>query len=159
MAEKRGGANGGPQYNPMNVSATGGAGQSGTQAAQYIPGMRSQGVTSKEVYEQQTAPGVKMAGPSATPSPMQIQGSPFAGPMDLLGETTNPEEPISAGSDFGAGAGSDALPPDFRTDSRQVENLDVVKRYLPDLVRASRIPSAPDTYKAFVNYLIKQVYQ
>ena len=49
-----GGPNGGPQYNPMNISSTGGDGQSGTQAAKYIPGMREQGVTSQEVYNTQT---------------------------------------------------------------------------------------------------------
>ena len=36
---RSGGANGGPQYNPANVSATGGAGQSGTQPARYISGL------------------------------------------------------------------------------------------------------------------------
>ena len=37
--DNRGGANGGPQYNPANVSATGGNGQSGTQAPKYMPGL------------------------------------------------------------------------------------------------------------------------
>jgi hypothetical protein len=161
MAENRGGNRPtAPQNNPMNVSATGGAGQSGTQAAQYIPGMRSQGVTSKEVYEQQTAPGASMAGPTRAPSAAAPMSGPmFGGAMDLLGETQFPEEPISAGTDFGDGPGMESLPPEFNSNAREMENIEIVKRYLPSLMQAAKLPDAPDTYKAFLNYLIKQVYK
>ena len=40
--ENRGGPNGGPQYNPANVSGTGGAGQSGRVAQGYAYGMNKQ---------------------------------------------------------------------------------------------------------------------
>ncbi len=51
MAEQRGGFRPtAPQNNPANINPMGGDGQSGTQPARYIPGMRSQGVTSQEVY-------------------------------------------------------------------------------------------------------------
>ena len=39
----------------------------------------------------------------------------------------------------------------------QSENLNLIKRYLPDLMDATRMPNAPDSYKRFVNYLKEQI--
>ena len=64
MAENRGGANGGPQYNPANISGTGGAGQSGTQPARYISGL-NYGQGQETMQQQMAAP---MAGPNKTSS-------------------------------------------------------------------------------------------
>ena len=99
MAENRGGMRPtAPQNNPANISATGGAGQSGTQAARYIPGMnqlRSTGV--ETMAQQQSAP---MAGPSApTMTPL----------IPLTAPTERVNEPITSGMDFGPGPGSEAL--------------------------------------------------
>ena len=105
MAENRGGMRPtAPQNNPANVSATGGAGQSGTQAAKYIPGLPyGQGQTT--MNQQQSAP---MAGPNST-----APASPFSEMMPsitpLTAPTERPNEPITAGMDFGAGPGSEAL--------------------------------------------------
>ena len=105
MAENRGGFRPtAPQNNPANVSATGGAGQSGTQAAKYIPGMPyGQGQTT--MAQQQAAP---MAGPvsSDTTNPMAA-ALPSLTP--LTAPTERPFEPVTAGMDFGPGAGSEAL--------------------------------------------------
>ena len=46
---------GAPQNNPMNVNALGGNGQSGTQAAKYIPGM-PYGQGQAIMQQQQSAP-------------------------------------------------------------------------------------------------------
>lgn len=86
-----------PQNNPANVSGTGGAGQSGTQAAKYIPGM-AYGEGQATMQQQMAAP---MAGPTA--SPMLPTVTPLTAP------TERPTEPLTAGMDFGAGPGSEAL--------------------------------------------------
>jgi len=108
MAENRGGMRPtAPQNNPSNISATGGNGQSGTQAARYIPGM-AYGQGQETMQQQQGAP---MAGPTprngrsgaAMPTPTESPITPLTAP------TERPNEPITSGVDFGPGAGSEAL--------------------------------------------------
>ena len=36
---------------------------------------------------------------------------------------------------------------------RITENVDLMKKYLPDLIDAARLPGAPDSYKRLVNYV------
>jgi hypothetical protein len=105
MAENRGGFRPtAPQNNPANVSATGGAGQSGTQPARYISGMPyGQG---QEMMTQQM--GAPMAGPNQAEAPSPLGASlPMLTP--LTAPTERPDEPLTAGMDFGAGPGSEAL--------------------------------------------------
>lgn len=94
------------QNNPNKISATGGNGQSGrnTQPARYIPGMRSEGTTSKEVYESQTR--AKLAG-SPTGGMVRQQ------PVDLDAPTGRPQEPGTAGIDRGPGIGAAAFAADL----------------------------------------------
>jgi hypothetical protein len=93
-----------PQNNPANVSATGGAGQSGTQAPRYISGM-PYGQGQAVMQQQQSAP---MAGP--TPQPSSVAGMPSLPSLTpLTAPTERPFEPITAGMDFGAGPGSEVL--------------------------------------------------
>ena len=154
--ENRGGANGGPQYNPANISATGGAGGTGKQAPKYIPGMKSLGSTGVETMAQQGA--ATMAG---NPIP-QVQAP--TNPMDSMMSGLTPLDaesmddlPISDGVDIGRGRGSEALPARLTSPINQDENLALIKRYLPDLMNATRLQGAPDSYKQFVNYLKKQI--
>lgn len=105
MAENRGGFRPtAPQNNPANVSATGGAGQSGTQPARYISGL-GYGEGQATMAQQQAAP---MAGPTKSKA-----ASPLAGMMapltPLTAPTERPDEPLTAGMDFGPGPGSEAL--------------------------------------------------
>jgi hypothetical protein len=86
-----------PQNNPANVSGTGGAGQSGTQAAKYIPGM-AYGEGQATMQQQMAAP---MAGPTAVPSLPTV--------TPLFAPTERPNEPMTTGMDFGPGAGSEVL--------------------------------------------------
>jgi hypothetical protein len=98
MAENRGGFRPtAPQNNPANVSGTGGAGQAGTQPARYISGM-AYGEGQATMAQQTAAP---MAGSPATP--MMPSVTPLTAP------TERPNEPLTAGMDFGAGPGSEAL--------------------------------------------------
>lgn len=86
-----------PQNNPANISATGGAGTSGTQAAKYIPGL-PYGQGQETMTQQMSAP---MAGP--TPGITLPPVTPLTAP------TERPNEPMTQGMDFGPGAGSEAL--------------------------------------------------
>jgi len=90
-----------PQNNPANVSATGGAGQSGTQPARYISGL-PYGQGQATMNQQMSAP---MAG-SPTTAPAPMGGSPIT---SLSEPTQRPDEPLTAGMDFGPGPGSEVL--------------------------------------------------
>lgn len=86
-----------PQNSPMNISATGGNGQNGTQAARYIPGLPyGQG---EQTYATQLA--APMAGPSPIEGLMPVTG--------ITAPTQRPEEPITAGVDFGPGPNSTVI--------------------------------------------------
>jgi hypothetical protein len=154
--ENRGGANGGPQYNPANISATGGAGGTGKQAPKYIPGMKSLGSTGVETMAQQG--GAPMAGNPVpqVQAPTNPMSSMMSGITPLDAESMD-DLPISDGVDIGRGRGSEALNPRLTSAINQDENLALIKRYLPDLMNATRLQGAPDSYKQFVNYLKKQI--
>jgi len=154
--ENRGGANGGPQYNPANISATGGAGGTGKQAPKYIPGMKSLGSTGVETMAQQG--GAPMAGNPVpqVQAPTNPMESMMAGLTPLDAEPTE-MLPISDGVDMGRGRGSEALNTRLTSTLNQDENVALIKRYLPDLMNATRLPGAPDSYKQFVNYLKNQI--
>ena len=65
--------------------------------------------------------------------------------------------PISDGVDIGRGRGSEALPATLTNPINQSQDLDLIKKYLPDLMNATRLPGAPDSYKRFINYLKAQI--
>lgn len=92
-----GGPNGGPQYSPMNVSANGGNGQSGTQGATYIPGL-PQGQGEATYRMQSQAP---MAGPATPPPAPTLNLPPVPG---IASPTARPQEDIMHGSPIGPGA-------------------------------------------------------
>jgi hypothetical protein len=144
------------QNNPANISATGGAGGKGTQAPKYIPGMKSLGSTGVETMAQQG--GAKLAGnpiPSVK-APTNPMDSMMSGLVPLDAETMD-DLPISDGVDIGRGRGSETLPARLTSPINQDENIALIKRYLPDLMDATRLQGAPDSYKQFINYLKNQI--
>jgi len=145
-----------PQNNPSNISATGGAGGKGTQAPKYIPGMKSLGSTGVETMAQQG--GAPMAGNPVPPvqAPVNPMESMMSGLTPLDAESMD-DLPISDGVDVGRGRGSEALPARLTSPINQDENIAMIKRYLPDLMNATRLPGTPDSYKQFVNYLKNQI--
>jgi len=149
MAENRGGANGGPQYNPANVSGTGGAGQSGNYTG-FAYGQNQQ-VNNQRVEGNQAVSSVKASAPAPDPT---YGGMNFPQLGTLMDPTARPAEPITAGVDFGPGPGSEALPSQFQNNTRPDENTLIAKQYLPELVIAARSKDAPDSFKRFVNYLM-----
>ena len=151
MAENRGGANGGPQYNPANVSGTGGAGQSGNYTG-FAYG-QNQTVNNQRIEGNQAMASAQAATPSAPASPYEGINMPQLG--TLFDPTTRPDEPITAGVDFGPGPGSEALSKNLMNNTRLDENAKIAQQYLPELAYAAKSPDAPDSFKRFVNYLIE----
>lgn len=146
-----GGPNGGPQYNPANVSGTGGAGQSGDYTG-FAYGQNKE-INQNRVEGNQAVDSVKASTPSVSQAPYDGISMPQLG--TLLDPTTRPNEPITAGVDFGPGPGSDVLPKNLMNNTRIDENAKIAAQYLPDLAFAARSPDAPDSFKRFVNYLIE----
>ena len=146
-----GGPNGGPQYNPANVSGVGGAGQSGDYTG-FAYG-QNKAINQDRVTGNQAVKSIKAADDRAPEAPYGAMNFPELG--TLLDPTNNPSEPITAGVDFGPGPGSEALPNMFKSDARQDENVQIAMSYLPDLSLAAQSPNAPDSFKRFVNYLIQ----
>ena len=106
MAENRGGMRPtAPQNNPANISATGGAGQSGTQPARYMSGL-AYGQGQAQMAQQTSAP---MAGnPVAAAAPMATAPQ-MPQVVALDAPTQRPDVPVTTGIDEGPGAGSEAL--------------------------------------------------
>lgn len=137
-----------PQNN-FGVSATGGAGSKDGQPNRYIPNMKSLGSTGVETMAQQG--GAKLAKTEETPK------FDMSSIRTLLDDTQNPMEPQSTGVDFGRGAGSSILPASLRSDERLIENKAIINKYGPSLFAAGQDPDAPDSYKQFLNFIIKEM--
>jgi hypothetical protein len=145
--QNSGGANGGPQYNPANVNALGGNGQSG----QAKPGYTGFAYGQNSALDAQAGAAKMQAAPAISSAPRPSVSSLMD--MSALHETDPSGTPITDGVDFGAGRGSDALPKNLNPDRRVIENADLIARYLPDLINATRVQNAPDSYKRFINKL------
>jgi hypothetical protein len=153
MAENRGGMRPtAPQNNPANVSGTGGAGQSGNYTG-FAYGQNQQ-VNNQRIEGNQAVSSVKASTPA--PEGPAYGGMNFPQLGTLMDPSARPEEPITAGVDFGPGPGAEALPADFQNNTRPDENTAIAKQYLPELVIAARSQNAPDSFKRFVNYLIAE---
>lgn len=97
-----------PQNSPMNVNPLGGNGQSGkgTQAAIYVPGMKSLGSTGVETMA--LAGGAPLAGDPTQMGPTGGQDS-MQPLTDINAMTSDKNQPITHGSDIGDGADSSSL--------------------------------------------------
>jgi hypothetical protein len=138
-----GGANGGPQYSPMNISPTGGNGQSGTQAATYIPGLPyGQG---KETLNMQKS--AKMAG-----NPLaDIVGNNATPVTPITAPTEQANVPVTNGAAVGAGAGTEAL--NLPKNADNSEDVQRLRSYLPALEVAAAQPNASQSFKNYVRLL------
>lgn len=158
-----------PQNNPMSVSATGGAGQSGkfvaekvAKATQLRPTGFAQG-ENKAMAQQMSEGGnvsstASAANPaSAVPAPSPMNFAALLGAVEPLDSEPREFRPISDGVDFGDGRGSEVLPASLNPTNRQIENVELVMRYKNDLINAARMPGAPDSYKRMVNSLLREL--
>jgi hypothetical protein len=158
------------QNNPTSVSATGGNGQSGkfvaekaAKAAQLRPSGFAQGentAMAQQISEGGNVPTTASAANPASQIPTASVGMDIAsilGAVEPLDSEPTEFRPISDGIDFGDGRGSEALPPSLNPDNRQIENVDLIRRYRNDLVNAARMPGAPDSYKKMVSALLREL--
>lgn len=139
-----------PQNNPANINPMGGDGQSGKNYSGFPYGVN------KQIKEQKA--GAKLA---KVPAPASIK---TGNPLDELMGTFTPLDadyegdlPISDGVAVGRGRDESALPARITSPINQSQDLDLIKKYLPDLLQATRLPGAPDSYKELVNYLKAQI--
>lgn len=68
----------------------------------------------------------------------------------LFSPTGRPDEPVTAGAPVGPGPGMSVPKP---TPSVMQQDLDTIKRFLPDLEEATGFANAPQSFKNLVNYL------
>lgn len=140
-----GGANGGPQYNPANISATGGAGQNPRK-----PELKYRGMgygTTGEVNRQATAAPIKQAPVPGGNARAPMMPSAPQGVVPLTAETQFPDEPILQGtSEFKP----EALQLPSETDSPDYK---AISQYLPAMEWWASLPDTPQTTKDYVRYL------
>jgi hypothetical protein len=147
-----GGPNGGPQYNPANVSGTGGNGQSGNYTG-FGYGQNSE-LNNSRIQGNQAVNSVKATGATTGGA----QAEPTLPSLGSLTDGVSDGLPMTAGVDVGPGVGSAALPKGMMGlgNTRPNENAAIIKNYLPDLALAARSKDAPDSFKRFVNFLMEQ---
>jgi hypothetical protein len=138
-----------PQNNPANVNLLGGDGQSG----QPKPGYTGFAYGQNSALDAQAGAAKMQQAPSPSAAPAPASMASILGGLMPLDADSQDSLPISDGVDTGRGRGSEALPPALNSDMRITENVDLMKKYLPDLIDAARLPNAPDSYKRLVNYV------
>ena len=144
-----------PQNNPMNVNGRGGNGQSGTQAAKYVPDL-PYGEGQALMETQRSAPLAAASGIEQSNTPSGLASAAASQPVIGLNEpSARPDEPVTAGAGMGAGPGMEALGPSpDQTFNKQLQadNQRLVQ-YLPSLEQMANDPSASNTFRNFIQYL------
>lgn len=146
-----------PQNN-TGVSSTGGAGSKDGQPNRYVSGGKY-GEGKAMMQQQAGASMAKTDMPSLTSNGVTTPRAAVTLPsLGALNDGVDDGLPMTAGVDIGAGPGRDALPKNFAGigNTRPDENAMIVKNYLPDLALAAKSPSAPDSFKRFVSFLMEQ---
>ncbi len=138
-----GGPNGGPQYNPSNISATGGNGQNPKK-----PELKYRGMgygTTGEVNAQAAAEPIKAApAPKARNISTSMRGAAVS---PLTAETEFPDESILEGTPM-LNPGAAMMP--ARTDN---PDYNAIVEYLPAMEWWASLPNTPQTTKDYVRYL------
>lgn len=137
-----GGANGGPQYNPNNISATGGAGQSGRNYSGFAYG------ENKKINEQK-----KSAKLASTPRPMNIPPAALNDVTPITAETSRPGEDVLTGlTPYGQPNNPIALglPAQAQGDD---PDLDLIRINYPMMEAWANMPGASKATKDAVRYL------
>lgn len=116
-----------PQNNPMNISARGGDGQSGTQAARYVSGL-PYGEGQELMQTQQSAPLAAAPGIEQSRTPM-ASASAAASLIPMNAPTQRPDEAITFGADAGVGPGLGSLGLPSVTERTVAQILSEVAQY------------------------------
>lgn len=88
--------------------------------------------------------GAAIAGTPANPTDMAAMAASSPEQTPFLADPGDPDVPLTAGIPSGPGSGAPAPAKD---------DLDIIKRYLPDLRAAAQRDGAPTTFKQLVRYL------
>lgn len=143
--------------NQFGVSATGGNGSAkGQPKSQPIRPLTGGAYGSNKASVEQESAAPMFSSPSP-PNLGQAPAIPLPTVDPLHGDGGASGDPITHGTDFGRGAGSEVLPQGFSGDNRSIENVDIVQKYMPALVQAMQARDATDSFKRFVNTLLKEV--
>lgn len=151
--ENRGGANGGPQYNPNNISLTGGNGQNPKNVELKYRGM-GYGTTGQTNQLAQEAAGVAGTAGAANPTGRAIRRATAAmgaAPVPITADTMLPEEDIRSGSRLPGGLdfAELGLPQGPTGDP----DLDTVRMYYPVMQFWASQPDTPQATKDYVRFL------
>lgn len=145
MAENRGGANGGPQYNPNNIDVSGGRGQNPRKPELKYRGM-GYGKTG-EINAQATAAPIK-----AEPLPVaDLRAQNQAPVTPLTAPTASPNESVFSGSSIPGGLDFSEL--NLPKQPTGDPDLDTVREYYPIMRFWASQPDTPAATKEYVRYL------
>jgi len=144
MAETRGGANGGPQYNPANVSGTGGAGQSGRYKG-FAYGQNKQ-------INSQISEGDAAVQSVSSGQPTQ-RNLPQTEPTPITAGTANPNESVMAGlTPFGQPNNPNELGLPVQAKASDPEEA-MIRDYFPTIEFWANQPGVSNTTKEYAAYL------
>jgi len=142
MAENRGGANGGPQYNPANVNALGGNGTSGDYTG-FAYG-QNQAINQNREAGNAAISQMDLGQPSLTEG---ISQTPIP---SILDETQDKNQSIMDGAPVGDGANSlKGLPRNPSNDP----DIDIIRNQYPVMQVWASMPGTSRQTADFVNYL------
>ena len=124
------------------------------------PGQKARSMTGGEYGEAQEMQDLQRSAQmsQAPDTPQQSSGgaaspTPPRKPTPLGAPTDRPDEPLTAGSPFGAGAGPEALSGGLPGQGAINDNdARIIAEHLPSLLRMAE-GDAPDGFKRFVRYL------
>jgi hypothetical protein len=151
MAEPRGG-----YRRPANPAPVSGPGQL-SRRTDGGPQQTTQPMTGMGYGENQEFNALQGAAPLAATPPVSNTRARRTSPTEqgvaaspLFAPTGFPEEPITAGADFGPGdpASGETM---FQESLRQ--DFEMLRKYLPDLEAASGFSNAPSSFRYLVSYL------
>ena len=118
----------------------------------YGEGQEFQSIEQSEPMEAAPQPSM-----SAAPIREAAQQAPQGAPLQDFTTDSQTSHPVTAGIDIGPGPGSSAMPAAFAPGERMLQSNPLVIKYLPDLIAASRTPNAPDSYREFINFIVRHV--
>jgi hypothetical protein len=92
-----------------------------------------------------------LAGAARQPAPAATSGNKFAEQPPLSAPSTNPDQPVTAGADQGAGAGSSALNlPQTPGDERRADVAAIGPAAMKALIAAAAEPDATPSFRRLV---------
>lgn len=141
MAENRGGPNGGPQYNPANVSATGGAGQSGDYTG-FAYGQN------KQLNDSRVAGNSAIASMNTSGATETSYNPPAL--TSILDETQEPNTPVTDGATVGKGLN---YVPNLPSNPSADPDIEMIRQQLPLMQTWASMPGTSRATAEYTNYL------